>query len=110
MNGYETSVYHWTSSTPPNGTLLVPFSFLVPPNNPFEISTLVSGSTTDLRGSVTAYYCTGQTPLADYTVTRASGTTNGSLFYGLSQQGDNTVSVDQSLNGTPLDFEGASVL
>lgn len=56
VNGYETSVYQWTSSTPPpNEAFLVPFSFLVPPNNPFEISTLVSGSTTDLRGSVTAY-------------------------------------------------------
>jgi hypothetical protein len=104
------NVYAWSDSTPPNGTLYVPFSFLVPANKTFELSTYSTGTPTDLKGTVTIYPCIGQTPLADYTVTRATGTTNGSLFYGLSQQGDNTVSVDQSLNGTPIDFEGASVL
>lgn len=61
-------------------------------------------------GELAVYPCISAVPLADYTVTRASGNTNGTLFYGLSQQGENTVSIDSSLDGTPLDFEGASVL
>lgn len=85
-------------------------SIAIPANTPFYFTP----NATDLnycRNDLRIYGCLGQNPpLADYTVTRASGNTNGTLFYGLSQQGDNTVSVDSSLNGTPLDFEGASVL
>lgn len=110
VGGNGVNVYTWSDSTLPTGTCYVPLSFLISANKTFELSTYSTGTPTDLQGTVTIYPCVGQPPLADYTVTRASGTTSGSLFYGLSQQGDNTVSVDQSLNGTPLDFEGASVL
>ena len=106
-NGVQ--VYEWGAGQP-GGTKEVPLIFPIPANTPFEVSTLHLGDTTELSGVVTSYPCIGQSPLADYTVTRASGNTNGTLFYGLSQQGDNTVSVDSSLDGTPLDFEGASVL
>ena len=63
-----------------------------------------------INGTTISVDSSGPEPLEDYTVTQAIGNTNGTLFYGLSQQGDNTVSVDSSLDGTPLDFEGASVL
>lgn len=89
--------------------LSVPMYTPIPANVPFYF--LMSATDSDLvRNELAIYGCAGAAPLADYTVTRASGTTNGTLFYGLSQQGDNTVSVDSSLDGTPLDFEGASVL
>ena len=84
-------------------------SLLFAANTSFELRS----ATQDPDISQLAIYpCVGQSPspLADYTVTRATGTTNGTLFYGLSEKGDNTVSVDSSLDGTPLDFEGASVL
>lgn len=84
-----------------------PVSLPIPAFTSFELQTATQAPDISL---LAIYPCIGISPLADYTVTRSTGTTNGTLFYGLSQQGDNTVSVDSSLDGTPLDFEGASVL
>jgi hypothetical protein len=57
VGGNGVSVYDWSSSTPPTGKLLVPFSFLIPANNTFELSTVSAGALTDLRGSVIIYPC-----------------------------------------------------
>ena len=49
-------------------------------------------------------------PPPPYTVTAGDGTGEGSLFSALSARSDPEIYIDASLNGQPLDFNGASVL
>lgn len=85
-----------------------PVSIPIPAGTTFNINPNVYASNPAILNL--SYYPCITAPPVNRTVTTPSGTGNGSLFRALSDDGDANISFDQSLDGQPIDFEGASVL
>lgn len=83
-------------------TEYVPVCIPIPAGSTFE---LIGYGDYDLK----IYNCIS-TPPEEYNVSQTAGTSNGSLFHGLSAEGNRNIHFDQSLDGQPVDFNGASVL
>lgn len=85
-----------------------PVSIPIPAGTTFNINPNVYVSNPAILNL--SYYPCITAPPVNRTVTTPSGTGNGSLFRALSDDGDANISFEQSLDGQPIDFEGASVL
>lgn len=100
----DQGVYSSLSTWNVNTNFVVPISIPIPSGFQFEVTKSDSA-----QFNISMYSCITAPPL-NRTVTTTSGTGNGSLFRALSDDGDANISFDQSLDGQPIDFEGASVL